>query len=209
VELGYRIAEDDLSNAPKATSVQGSTSIDAKMATGKWQISARANFLYGTVNQPAAPSGEEGTEQGEPEAVSSGVVAINRHEVELGEYLLEARSESMQAMLGHHAMSDESLIMRGFNRRGASFTGQAMDGHVAASGFAFRTNPIAGWFNGLGVSDNENRVIGGLVTMHPFSGSKQALILTGSCLTGEGRDAIGVSLDWAAGSVQQGIRRCL
>ncbi len=98
-------------------------------------------------------------------------------------------------MLGNHAVSNQSLIMRGFNRRGISASAQTDSGSAIATGFAFRTEPVSGWRNGLGVTNRENRVVGGLATIHPISGSKQALTVTASCLSGEGKDAVGVSLE--------------
>jgi hypothetical protein len=187
VDIGYRAADSDLDGLPKSTSIQGSTSLNTHIATANWKVSARADLLFGTIGVPENEQAEE--------AINSGTIAINRNELELGEFLVEARSKNLSAMLGNHAVSNESLIMRGFNRRGISASAQTESGSAIASGFAFRTEPISGWRNGLGVTNNENRVVGGLATVHPFSGAKQALTVTASCLSGEGKDAVGVSLD--------------
>lgn len=187
LELGYRVADGELDESLKSSTIQGSSTINAHIATASWSLSARADLLIGTI---AVPENEQ-----VEEAVNAGTIAINRNDVELGEYLVEARGKNLSAMLGHHAVSNESLIMRGFNRRGISASAQTSSGSAIASGFAFRTEPISGWRDGLGVTNQENRVVGGLATVHPFSASKEALTVTASCLSGEGKDAVGVSLD--------------
>lgn len=187
LDVGYRASDGDLEGLPKSTSFQGSTSINTQIATANWTVTARADFLFGTIGVPTNTQAEN--------AVNAGTIAINRNEVELGEFLVETRGKNLSAMLGNHAVSNQSLIMRGFNRRGISASAQTDSGSAIATGFAFRTEPISGWRNGLGVTNKENRVVGGLATIHPFSASKQALTVTASCLSGEGKDAIGVSLE--------------
>jgi len=56
---------------------------------------------------------------------------------------------------------------------------------VQARGFALRTEPVAGFHNGVGVGDRDNRVLGGALTLKPFSKHGEWLALTGIYLVGK------------------------
>lgn len=86
---------------------------------------------------------------------------------DLGSYLLEAKAGPVAARLGHHAPKPSSLILEGFNRRGISVDFDSPIG-VDVSGFIYRTDPITGFRESFGISDEDRRLIGASATTDPI-----------------------------------------
>lgn len=217
LDLSRRFADDDLEGAPGRNQLNGSTVFAARGASMSWDFNGRADLLYDTaqfqavatspVDSTTANAGDPNTT--DPATVSGGTVQpggeteeaepvnpyAGGHSIELGEYLFEGRGDSLQALLGHHALTHDSLVMREFNRRGASLTAATAGGLASASAFAFRTEPIVGWRDGLGITNGDHRVVGAVLSANPLRQHAQALALTGTCLSGKGQDGTGVGVE--------------
>ncbi len=174
VDVARRVSDDELVDPLERNQLNGGTVFAATGASKNWDFAGRFDLLY--------DSAEFQTENG------------GGHSIEIGEYLFEGRGDTLQALLGHHALSYDSLVMREFNRRGASLSASNEPGSANASIFAFRTEPVFGWRNGLGISNEEHRVAGAVVSANPLSQNKQALTLMATCLTGQGEDGTGIGL---------------
>ncbi len=179
LDVAHRVDEDELPDLPDETQAQGASSVRGRIAEERWEAVAEANFLYDSVgvqNRDAAADFRGG------------------REFDLGEFLVSGRTEHLSALAGHHALRHQSLIMQGFHRRGVSLTGSIPNKMLAASGFAFRTEPITGFRDGLGVGRHEHRVAGSMVTARPLPNHHNALALTATYLRGQGQDASGVGV---------------
>ncbi len=179
LDISHRIDDDELPDLPSETQGQGASSVAARVAQENWEATAEANFLYDSVGVQTRDS-ETGVGGG--------------REFDMGEFLFSGRTEHLSALVGHHAMRHQSLIMQGFHRRGISLTGSVPNKMLAASGFAFRTEPITGFRDGLGVGRHDRRVVGSMVTARPIPGQTNALAVTATYLRGQGEDGNGVGV---------------
>lgn len=179
LDISRRIDEDELPDLPNETQAQGASSVQGRLAEDQWEAVAEANFLYDSVGVQGRGSSTD---------------FRGGREFDLGEFLVAGRTEHVSALAGHHALRHQSLIMQGFHRRGVSLTGATASKMLSASGFAFRTEPITGFRDGLGVGRHEHRVAGSMVTARPIPGQGNALAVTATYLRGQGEDGNGVGV---------------
>jgi len=185
---GYRLDDNfDQSNflddeeteiSPDKFGVQGSVQATASVNGEQWSSQADVDLVI--------QSEREGIDGDDDEALDK--------DIELGEYLFTGEKPGLSAMIGHHALSHQGLLMQDFHRRGVSFNKSHRGGYVNASGFAFRSEPILGWRQGLGVGDEENRVVGGALSLNPFGNDDKSLNITTMYLRGEGAESDGVGV---------------
>ena len=154
---------DNIPGNDQGLTADGAFGFEVEADGNEWHMSAKADFIASHND--------------------SGVALNDQRRVDLGDYLLKVEKGRLGAKIGHHSAAPQSLIIRGFNRRGASMSWQQKDGRVNATGFAFRTSPLSGFRHGLGISDNEDRVSGAIVSARPFNNTNTELSLT--WLTGE------------------------
>ena len=178
----YRFTDGDIDQAGKRAAGSGSAQIQGETANENWQAAGRLDILYDSL----------GVNLSQGQASSNSVVQ-DSGEVDIGDFILEAKSESLQAMVGHHALAYDGLLMQNFNRRGASFTATTPAKRLAATAFAMRTETISGSRNGFGAGDHNHRVSGGVLSVKPVPGNEQALTVSATYLTGEGQDQFGYS----------------
>lgn len=160
----YRLADRHLPEpAPNRSQADGALALSGELADRDWGLKADASFLYN--------SRPELTVQGD--------------RFDLGEYLVSGRYRNAYARLGHQLMGPESLLLGGFNRRGASAGFTAFEERVGFSGFSMRTGPIVGFGHGLGVDDPEQRTNGLVLSARPL-GDPETLTLAAVHVDGEG-----------------------
>lgn len=112
--------------------------------------------------------------------------------MDFGDYLVSVDKGRLGAKIGHHQAAPQSLVIRGFSRRGASMSYAAKDDRLKATGFAFRAQPITGFRHGLGVGNKEDRVSGAVVSARPFSSAATEVSLT--WLTGQRTEDSGIGI---------------
>jgi len=176
----YRAASGDIPEEqfpPHRAVGDGGARVQGTAARDDWRISGTLDLLYSS----------------EPPA--------ELNEFEGGDFLIEAAKGPVTFDLGHHSLAPESLVMENFHRRGGSLSYRNTAESLAASGFAFRTEPVNGFRNGFGVSDENNRVTGGIVTARPLPGKGDLLSVSGIYLYGEQGTDPGVAVidDQSAG----------
>ncbi len=167
--------EDGTGISPDKFGVSGSVQTSATANPGAWSLQGDADLIV--------QSEREGIDGDDDESLDK--------DIELGEYLFSGERPGLSALIGHHAVSHQGLLMQDFHRRGVSFNKSNLGGHVSASGFAFRSEPIVGWRQGLGVGDEENRVLGGVLSLNPLGNGNKALNVTTMYLRGEGAESTG------------------
>lgn len=181
-----RVADNDLPDLPGGTQGQGSANLQAAMQRDNWELTANMDLLYDSRGVLLQSDG------GEQDTATS--ARGDDRDLELGSYLVTGRTQNLSALVGHHALTQQSLLMRNFHRRGISINAATPGQVLAASGFAFRTEPVSGFQYGLGMSNQEHRVAGALTTVRPLSQRPNALALTASYLRGEGQDQVGIGI---------------
>lgn len=157
----------DTRNIPKESlpskpgTADGSLRLEASAGTASWQASGNADGVW--TNQPA-----EGLDH-----------------FEGGNYLATLSAGGLTGQVGQLDPRLESSIINSFQRRGMmlSYTNRGQE--VQASGFALRSEPVAGFHEGLGIHDPDNRVLGGSVTLRPLPKHGEWLTLTGIYLVGK------------------------
>ncbi|MBI3186320.1 MAG: hypothetical protein HYZ31_00460, partial [Gammaproteobacteria bacterium] len=145
---------------PNEFTGQGSAIFQGRVADDDWEVSGQMDLLYNSEIQ-------------RPE-----------HDLDLGSYLISGRKADNQMNLGHHTLSQTSLIMEGFNRRGLSASTRFDALNSAATGFVMRPDVVLGFRQGLGLSDSANRVSGVTWETQPLQ-NPEALYVSATYLTGE------------------------
>lgn len=181
LDVGYRVADSGIENSTDKLQGQGPLRADVSGQSGGWSYRARGKFMYD--NQGVAVKGAR-----------RGTDPRTGNEFDLGDFRLDAKTQPFSAVIGDHALDQRSLVMNNFYRRGMSLKAETAARNLTASGFAFRSDTLTGFQHGLGVSDAEHRVAGGMVSMRPLPGNDRALILTATYLQGEVEESQGVGL---------------
>jgi len=86
----------------------------------------------------------------------------------LGDYALDAAAGPVSVRVGHHTPQPSSLILEGFHRRGISAVLDSPLG-VELSGFLFRSDPIVGFRESFGISDEARRLLGTSLRTRPVA----------------------------------------
>lgn len=183
----------DTRNIPKESlpekpgTVDGSLRLEASAGTASWQVRGNADGVW--TNQPA-----EGLDH-----------------FEGGNYLATLSAGGLTGQVGQLDPRLESSIISSFQRRGMTLSYTNRGQEVQANGFALRSGPVAGFHEGLGIHDPDNRVLGGSVTLRPLPKHGEWLTLTGMYLVGkQGADpgvavvdqtALGSGSAWSVGFV--------
>ena len=115
-------------------------------------------------------------------------------EVDLGEYLLSAKSSKLSALVGHHSLSSNGLLIQDFHRRGVSINAQSESKRLVGSGFAYRTEPVSGFRYGSGISNNRHRVAGTILSVSPLANNTDALTISSTYLRAKGEDSSGTGI---------------
>ena len=145
----------------KSATADGSLRLEASAGTASWQLSGNADGAW--TSQPGA----------------------GQDPFEGGNYLATLRMGGLTGQVGQLDPQLESSIISSFQRRGLKLSYTNRGQEVQASGFALRTAPIAGFHEGLGINDPDNRVSGGALTLRPIPKHGEWLALTGIYLVGE------------------------
>lgn len=164
--VSRRVADNHLSqDAPGKTQGSGAAHIQGVASDDNWRVQGYMDLLYN--NQIA-------------------LMPRQKTRVDGGQYQVRADVGPAFGVVGHQTVGPDSLVMRGFNRRGVSL-GVGHDTAVAtAQGFSLRTDDIIGFRNGLGVGDSKNRVDGVAAVARPIRQNPEAFTLAATYLTGEG-----------------------
>ncbi len=167
-EFSYRFADKNMSNLPKSTILGGAGDMSGEVESGNWRMSTRGNYLLQTDTD----------------------LSITGNTLDLGEYdiTLGYSGESVKGgvTLGHHDIGQQSLIMNGFYRRGASLNLGSANSRIEGTGFAFGTESLTGADNFTGLSEDTERLVGGTVSFRPFSADPDGLKVTGIYYDGKG-----------------------
>lgn len=157
---------------PNGFTGQGSAAFQGRVADDDWEATGRMDLIYN----------------------SEKALTSNGDSLDMGEYLFTASvpEQQLSGNLGHHSLSQNSLIMEGFHRRGISGGVGISSLNSSVSGFAMRAEQVAGFQQGLGLSDPHNRVDGVIWESQPISSDPQKLYVAATYLSGES-DQIGES----------------
>ena len=164
---------------PAGFSAQGSGAFEGRVASDSWQVGGSIELFYNS----EVPEGDR--------------------VLEMGEYLIsgDIASSQTQFNVGHHALTQSSLIMQDFNRRGVSASTNLSLLNSTVTGFSLRAEQLLGFNNGFGVSDSENRVSGLLWEIRPLKNKAQQLYISATYLSGD-KNAAGESVGEVESSQQ-------
>jgi hypothetical protein len=164
--VSQRVADNHLPDtAPGKTQGSGAAHIQGVAADDNWRVQGYMDLLYN--NQLA-------------------LMPRQKTRVDDGQFLVKADAGIATAAVGHQTVGPDTLVMRGFNRRGVS-VGLGHDTDMATvQAFSLHTQDIIGFQDGLGVGDSHNRVDGVVAVGRPIPQNPQALLLEATYLKGEG-----------------------
>lgn len=182
LDVGYRAADSGIASDVNNTQGQGPLRADVSYQSGGWSYRGRGKFLFDSQGVSV-----KGTKRG--------MDPRDGREFDIGDFRLDAKTRPFSAVIGHHALDQRSLVINNFYRRGISLQAENTDKTLAASGFAFSSDPVTGFQRGLGFSDAEHRVAGAMVSARPLPGNSRALTLTATYLQGEVEDNSGVGIN--------------
>lgn len=167
-EFSYRFADKNTPDQPNHAILGGAGDLSGDVQSGNLRLSSRGNYLI----------------------QSDKDLSLTGNAVDLGEYELNLNYSgdaiNAGATLGHHDIGQQSLLMNGFYRRGASVRAGDVNGRVQAQAFTFGTESLSGAENFTGLNDEAERVAGGTVSVQPFSDEPGALKVTGLFYDGKG-----------------------
>lgn len=167
-EFSYRFADKNISNQPDRAILGGAGDMSGEVESGNWRMSTRGNYLLQTDND----------------------LSMTGNALDLGEYdiTLDYSGETVKGgmTLGHHDIGQQSLIMNGFYRRGASLNLGSANSRIEGTGFAFGTESLTGGDNFTGLNSETERLVGGTVSVRPFSSDPDGLKVTGIYYDGKG-----------------------
>jgi len=167
----YRAADDNLATPrPDRLQGQGSSRIGYRASSGDWNTRGEFDLLYNSLNDDIP----------------------GRRQIDNGEFLFSAGNRYVDARVGHQTVGTSSLVMNNFRRRGVSLEGRIPLINSRVSGFSLSSEDIVGFRRGLGISDSQRRVDGVTFDSSPLKDKPQALYLSGTWLSGQGRDAAGL-----------------
>ncbi|MDX1649987.1 MAG: hypothetical protein R3263_09060, partial [Myxococcota bacterium] len=138
-----------------------------------------------------------GGAQGEDWAlVADGGVILDREgessptgrSLELTDFLVTGEKDALTVQAGHHAPAPDTLILEGFHRRGVSaqLAGEPGGVPTGLTAFALRTEPLAGFREGLGVRDADHRTYGAAWEARPIAREDVRLDVGALYLRGRG-----------------------
>lgn len=151
VNLSARVAESGAMGDGDSWQADGSVYLDASVKAGEWLLEGYGDIFLQTNDLLPDVNGSE------------------QRTIDLGQYLLTLSRGNINARVGHHQTGPQSLIMSGFNRRGASLNMATKNERITGSGFVYYTQPISGIRNFFGMDHSEERVTGVAATVQPFS----------------------------------------
>lgn len=163
-----RIADENLdaggAKEPDGFTGQGSAAFQGRVADDDWEATGQMDLIYNSEKEQTS----------------------NDRQLDLGEYLFTGNMPSAQTRLnlGDHSLSQTSLVMEGFHRRGLSGSVGISALNSSVSAFAMRSEPVAGFQQGLGIGDRDNRVDGVVWETQPFQDHPEQLYLSATYLSG-------------------------
>jgi hypothetical protein len=152
--VSHRLDEDDVAEDVDETQMQGALSAEAHHDDGTRRYEGGIELVVDST-----------ADERDPDA----------REVELANFLAARESSATRIAAGHETVGRAqgfdrgNLIFDGSSRRGVSGTVKPGTWNTAVTGFAQRTEPISGFEQGLGVSDEDNRIGGGFVRVQPWT----------------------------------------
>jgi hypothetical protein len=172
VQVLYRVWDQDIMDAYDRTTASGAARYEGQMADGPWSAQIRAPLLYDS-------EGSHGS--------------LGRR-FDPTDYWLGTALGPASLDVGHHTPEPSSLVLQGFYRRGIS---AHLDTpmRTRVSTFIFRTDPITGFRESFGITDEDRRTMGVTVATEPLPIRIGTLELAGTYLdaTGdESGDGVGV-----------------
>ncbi|HEB59777.1 MAG TPA: hypothetical protein ENJ01_11175 [Gammaproteobacteria bacterium] len=178
-----RVATVGVDPEPDATQSEGVAQLRGSLADGRWSAEASVDVIHHS-NAAQLPRG--------------------RGIADAGDFLATVTRGEAQLALGHHEPVFDSLIVQELRRRGASAAWGGADSRVRVAAFALRTQEVAGFQEGLGIGDADNRIRGLTLSAYPFAASPQALHLSASVITGNDPGQEGEGVGGESGPVTEG-----
>ncbi len=164
ITISHRVADKNLAlPKPDTFSAQGAAKLLGRVANNDWEIKGNTNLIYNS----------------EPSQT------VHRRELDIADYLLTAQSNTSQFNLGHHNLTQNNFIISDFNRRGVSASTGIDSINSTATGFIMRAEAISGIKDGLGLSDENNKVTGVSWESQPITENPEKLYLSASYLSGK------------------------
>jgi len=162
-----RVADKNLvptgTEEPNGFTGQGGAVFQARVADEDWEVTGSMDLIYNSEKNQTS----------------------NNRELDLGEYLITGKRNSTQINIGQHSLTQSSLVMEGFYRRGVSASTSFEKINSAASGFVLRSEELIGFRQGLGVSDSNNTVNGIIWESQPFTDNPEQLYVSATYLSGK------------------------
>ncbi|GAB4355667.1 MAG: hypothetical protein Kow006_22230 [Gammaproteobacteria bacterium] len=160
LEASRRITQDDDTTDPDRNSASGGIQLNAEVAEGGWRGTGALSVILQ----------EEAEERN----------------AELSDFLFTSSQGGLLVQAGHHAVAAENLVAANPQNRGLSATAVTADQGQNVTGFVFRSAPVSGAKEGLGIGDPDNRLGGVVWNAYPIRETDRYLQISAVYLDGEG-----------------------
>jgi len=160
--LSRRVAASSNLAGPAQWAAEGTLTLSGMAADGEWRATGSAGLGYNSL-QPSA----------------------GERKVDLTSYMARLERKALGVSLGNLGVTGSSLISDGVSTRGVAVDFGHLDlRRVRARAFVARADSVSGFREGLGIGDEENRVVGGDFTFFPLKASPQDLVVQGTVYDG-------------------------
>ncbi|VAW97810.1 hypothetical protein MNBD_GAMMA21-2901 [hydrothermal vent metagenome] len=165
LQVSQRVADNFESDTVGETQGQGSAVFASVNSTRNVRITSSADFIYNSQSEQT----------------------LTGREFDLNEFNLKSEWSQASVTVGHQTIAANSLVLTDFNRRGVSGSIRNEGDTFTSTAFGMRTETIAGFEEGLGIGDSQNRTAGAVINVSPISAAPEKLIVSALYLDGRGR----------------------
>ena len=167
-EASRVIAQSSNRSSPNNWQLSSNAQIQGQWAKDDWSIEANTNVVL------------------EPKSVTDSTAAsANQYKMNIGDFLVKLKKGNLSSQIGNHQLQSSNLLLYNFYRRGISVNWQQPQKNIDVTGFSYNAQTLSGFTGGLGISDSNNRVTGGILKLTPFKNVAQATEIILTWLTGK------------------------
>lgn len=142
--------------------------LQGQWGRGDWSVEANTNVLL------------------EPKSITDGTTgSSNRYRLNIGDFLIKLKKGNLSSQIGNHQLDSSNLLLYNFYRRGISVNWKLPKKNIDLTGFSYNAQTLSGFEGGLGISDSNNRITGGILKLTPFKNVAKATDIIFTWLTGK------------------------
>ena len=166
-EVSHTIAQSSNRSSSNNWQINGNAQIQGEWGRDDWSIEANTNVVL------------------EPKSITDSTASSSdQYKMNIGDFLVKLRKGNLSSQIGNHQLQSSNLLLYNFYRRGISFNWKQPKKNIDVTGFSYNAQTLSGFAGGLGISDSNNRVSGGILRFTPFKNAAKATEIILTWLTG-------------------------